>query len=394
MVGSMDSEESPLSGYHRRSLLLSRGPTMSKKLPFKWLALGAASAMLLGACVVQDDEDGTGSAVVDEGMDPAAGDVSVELSVDKASISQAESVTVTVKLTNTTKRSIRLPAWYAPGEDLEEDLFLVTRSGQPVEFTGPHYKRPALADEDYVTLGPNKSVTRTVTLSGFYDLTQTGNYTIQYAADMLTSVTRQAVSLDSNAVSLWIEGRANAPAPQFISAPGSQNIGSLGFNKCTVDQQTTLTQALGAASTMANGASLYLGGNPAASPRYTTWFGAFSTNGWSTAKNHFVAIKDAIDTKPINFDCGCKKTYYAYVYPTQPYNVYLCKAFWAAPLSGTDSKGGTIIHELSHFNAVSGTDDWAYGQSAAKSLASSDPTKALNNADNHEYFAENTPALQ
>ncbi|MDC3960610.1 peptidase M35 [Polyangium jinanense] len=368
---------------------------MSKKLPFKWLALGAASAMLLGACVVQDEEDGVGSeVVVDDGMDPAAGDIAVELSVDKASVSQTESVTVTVKLTNTTKRSIHLPAWYAPGEELEEDLFLVMRGGQPVEFTGPHYKRPAMSDEDYVVLGPGKSVTRTATLSGFYDLTQSATYTIRYAADMLTSVTKQAVSLDSNEVSLWIEGRANAPSPQFISAPGPQNFGSVGFSKCSADQQTTVTQALGAASTMADGAVLYLGGTPAANPRYTTWFGAFSTNGWNTAKSQFVAIKDAVDSKPLNFDCGCKKKYYAYVYPNQPYNVYLCSVFWSAPLSGTDSKGGTIIHELSHFDAVAGTDDWVYGQSGAKSLAISDPAKALNNADSHEYFAENTPALQ
>ncbi len=364
---------------------------MSKKLSFKWLALGAASAMLLGACVVQDEEDGTGSVMVDEGMDPAAGDISVKLSVDKASVSQNESVTVTVELTNHTKRSIRLPAWYAPGEELEEDLFSVTRGGQAVEFTGPHYKRPALTDEDFVVLGPNKSLSRTVTLSGFYDLSQTGTYTFRYDAAMLPSGATEAVALGSNEVNLWVEGRANAPVPQFISAPGSS---SLAFTKCTAAQQTTVTQALGAASTMADGANTYLGGSAAANPRYTTWFGAFSSNGWNTAKGQFAAIKDAIDTKPITFDCGCKKRYYAYVYPNQPYNVYLCSVFWDAPLSGTDSKGGTIIHELSHFDAVSGTDDWAYGHSAAKSLAISDPAKALNNADSHEYFAENTPVLQ
>lgn len=33
------------------------------------------------------------------------------------------------------------------------------------------------------------------------------------------------------------------------------------------------------------------------------------------------------------------------------------------------------------------------GQSAAKSLATSSPDKAVDNADSHEYFAENTPAL-
>ena len=32
------------------------------------------------------------------------------------------------------------------------------------------------------------------------------------------------------------------------------------------------------------------------------------------------------------------------------------------------------------------------GQSAAKSLALTDPARALDNADNHEYFAENTPS--
>ena len=38
------------------------------------------------------------------------------------------------------------------------------------------------------------------------------------------------------------------------------------------------------------------------------------------------------------------------------------------------------------------TDDRAYGQTACKKLAKSSPTKALDNADTHEYLAENTPA--
>jgi peptidyl-Lys metalloendopeptidase len=69
----------------------------------------------------------------------------------------------------------------------------------------------------------------------------------------------------------------------------------------------------------------------------------------------------------------------------------MCNAFWSAPTTGTDSKGGTIVHEVSHFNIVAGTDDVVYGQSGAKSLAISDPAQAIQNADSHEYFAENTP---
>jgi peptidyl-Lys metalloendopeptidase len=53
-------------------------------------------------------------------------------------------------------------------------------------------------------------------------------------------------------------------------------------------------------------------------------------------------------------------------------------------MTGTDSKGGTLVHEVSHFNVVAGTDDDAFGQTNAKNLARNDPAKALANADNYE----------
>ena len=56
-------------------------------------------------------------------------------------------------------------------------------------------------------------------------------------------------------------------------------------------------------------------------------------------------------------------------------------------------QAGTIIHESSHFTANGGTNDYAYGQTACKNLAISNPANAVRNADSHEYFAENNPAL-
>lgn len=50
------------------------------------------------------------------------------------------------------------------------------------------------------------------------------------------------------------------------------------------------------------------------------------------------------------------------------------------------------MHEQSHFTNNAGTEDYAYGQTAAKALAKSNSAEAIENADNHEYFAENTPA--
>lgn len=49
--------------------------------------------------------------------------------------------------------------------------------------------------------------------------------------------------------------------------------------------------------------------------------------------------------------------------------------------------------QSSHFTKNGGTDDHVYGQSAAKALAKSNPSQAIDNADSHEYFAENNPTL-
>lgn len=62
-------------------------------------------------------------------------------------------------------------------------------------------------------------------------------------------------------------------------------------------------------------------------------------------------------------------------------------------MTGTDSRAGTLVHEMSHFNVIANTDDHEYGQVAARRLARKNPNKAVNNADNYEYYAENTPVL-
>ncbi len=138
--------------------------------------------------------------------------------------------------------------------------------------------------------------------------------------------------------------------------------------------------------------STYPSASRANSARYKTWFGSYTSSRWGTVSNNFNKINSALNNQPLQFDCGCTDSYYAYVYPNQPYKIYLCNAFWSAANTGTDSKAGTIVHETSHFTVVADTDDIAYGQSAAKSLALSNPAQAVKNADSHEYFAENTPA--
>lgn len=328
------------------------------------------------------------------GADAAPAGLTVRISADKATIGAGESALVTVTVSNNSKRAAKVLKWFTPYEDVEEPLFSVMRDGQAVAYTGALYKRPAPTAADYASLKPGQSFTRTVDLGAYYDLSESGNYSIQYnvASWNLHSekgnLFNGAASLSSNKLELAIQGRASTAVREIAPAAVT---GSTTFTKCTTTQQTNLNAARSQASTYSTNSLAYLTAGTQGL-RYTTWFGVFDATRYNTVKTHFTAISNAMDTAPVTFNCGCKKKYYAYVYPNQPYTIYLCSVFWTAPLTGTDSKAGTLIHEISHFYVVASTNDWVYGQAGAKNLAITDPAKAITNADNHEYFAENTPS--
>lgn len=319
----------------------------------------------------------------------------VTVAVDQASYAADQGVVVHVTIANPTNRPIKVLKWYTPAEDVEEPLFTVFRDGAPVSYVGALYKRPEPKGEDYVTLKAGASLARDVDLAAYYDLSVTGNYAVRFdvaSANLYSEKNvpaKVADRLASNEVQIWIEGR-QAVSPDAVVSPAAVT-GTTTYNKCTTTQQATLVNARSQASTYSTNAKAYLTAGTTGL-RYTTWFGVYDAARYSTVTTHFNAITSAMDTAPVKFDCSCKKSYYAYVYPTQPYTIYLCKVFWTAPLTGTDSQAGTLIHEMSHFNVVASTDDYVYGQTGAKSLAITNPAQAIDNADNHEYFAENTPA--
>lgn len=313
-----------------------------------------------------------------------ASEVTVSVDVDRATFGASDNVALRLTFRNAGTQPARLLSWNTAAIELEEDLFSVRREDNPVQFIGPHYKRAAPVESDYVTIAPGASLTRIVDLSSAYDFSQSGTYYIRYRQPDST--------LASDAVNVWVEGRNVVnPGSEIDSAP--QLVSGVSFSKCTSSQQLDILDAVDAARSISGDAVSSLSGSPSATPRYTKWFGTFSSAAWDDVKSHFLAIKEAFDDENVTVDCSCKKTYFAYVYPGQPYKIYVCKAFWSAPMNGTDSKGGTLVHEMSHFNVVASTDDRAYGQRDAAALASSNPAGARGNADNHEYFAENDPTL-
>ena len=188
--------------------------------------------------------------------------------------------------------------------------------------------------------------------------------------------------------------------PAFATSVRPRSVPSISTTSCTPSEVTTLTTAVTDLTAYLANATDYFDAQLKGS-RYTSWFGSFDQTRWNRVKATYQAMETAVLAGSIDFDCtmtGCGSATYAYVYPNDPapYTFYLCTVFWDAgtPNTGTDSRAGTLVHEMSHFTPIGGTDDWQYGKSGAANLALGDPAKAVDNADNYEYFAENSPASE
>ncbi|QNA90100.1 peptidase M35 [Massilia sp. Dwa41.01b] len=347
------------------------------------------------------------------GAQAGSNGVKVTVTPEKNALGASDDVVVNVTLTNTSSTPQYVLKARTPFEGLSAPLFDVTRDGAAVPYTGALVKRAKPTAADYYLLKPGASHTVKVELSALYDMSVSGDYSIRYrtaSPDLfLTNNGRlggtvQAAGsnagigeLQSEAATLYVQGRlprgSESPIMEALKRDGGTvSPAGVSYASCSSSQQSTIASAITAAKNYANGSVSYMT-RTTMGPRYTKWFGTATSSRVSTVRSHYNNIKSAFDTKNVVVDCSCRDSSYAYVYPTQPYRIYVCNAFWSAPMTGTDSKGGTLVHEMSHFNVVAGTDDHAYGQSAAASLAISNPTQAVDNADSHEYFSENNPAL-
>ena len=207
-------------------------------------------------------------------------DAVVTLSVDQVYFSASQEVTVTVTITNPTRHTIKVLAWYTPIPEVEGPLFAVTRDGSAVAYTGAIYKRPAPTANDYLKIKAGESVTSVVPLSQYYDLTTSGVYAVTYDvassnfSSEKNSPNQQVETITSNTLELAVEGRpASGPGIEPSPSAPQPAAGTTTFNKCSTTQQSTLITARNDASIYSTDASGYLKANKTGS-RYTTWFGA------------------------------------------------------------------------------------------------------------------------
>jgi peptidyl-Lys metalloendopeptidase len=320
-------------------------------------------------------------------------------------IGTADDVALKVTVRNDSAEDVYLLRWETALQGIDANIFDVRLDGKPVDYTGRLYKRATPTASDYVRIPAGGSVSADVELSSAYDMSRTGEYAIRYRASVQDTLRADGLkvralqglgSLESNVLFLGVERNERAinvveTLVQIDEAVRADQTKALApsYVSCSSSRQSLLVTALSNAQSISLKSKNYLASAvPSTDAAYRTWFGAYTSSRYSTVQTHYNNIYNAFVNQRFTFYCDCTDSSYAYVYANQPYRVHLCGAFWNAPALGTDSKAGTLVHETSHFTVVAGTQDYAYGQTACRSLATSNPTRAVANADSHEYFAE------
>ena len=339
---------------------------------------------------------------------PLATDVTSTISIEPQ-FRADEPLNLTFKLTNNTSTTLNVLKWLTPLEGFNSNMFQIEISGEKALYIGRTVKRAAPRPEDYIEIKAGETVEQVLDLAKAYAVYKAGDYKVTYTStllyagakkpsDLRKEVPFEPKGLQSNVVTFKLVESREPPPEIILKMPAKIKSKIPVFQNCNPNQQTQLIAALAAATGMSTVALKDLGNpkcpaNPEDAKRYLEWFGDYENLRYSKVTSNFLKIDAALVGETITFDCGCNEPYYAYVYPTQPYDIYLCNAFWSAPPTGTDSQAGTIVHEISHFNVVAGTDDHVYGQPNCRDLADNSPNLAIENADSHEYFAENNPSV-
>ena len=281
------------------------------------------------------------------------GGLTVDLKVAQSEFRASQDVLVTVTLSNRTKQPARILKWLTPADGVDASLFTVTRDGQPVAYTGAQVKRPAATDSDYLGSSPARA-------SATWSTSATSTTSRGRAATRSPTTSRPTISSTRRArrrrARTRLRPTRSASRRQGARARASRRR----LRRLQVPARTPSMRApprnsqrsaprRTQAKAYAANAATYLGhGHAGASVHdVVRRLRVHALQHRHLAfQRHFLG--DAERRHRLRLQQ--QENVYAYVYPNQPYKIYLGRVYWTAPAAGTDSQAGTLIHEMSHFD--------------------------------------------
>jgi|GEM_PF-1544664 len=321
-------------------------------------------------------------------------------------------------LINTGQKSMSVLRWETPLEsELTGDVFVVTPTdggnrdlhARPATFSGRLFKRAAPQPSDFINIAAGETITKFVPLADYYQLKSDGGHHVSFSGvfqfeplnDNFSTLNRDRSLLShqfhshDNLDAVYM--KTGAVSVDLTATPEVLYAQAAGYSGCTASQLAELQLDFEESETITRQARQALENLPenerAGSPRYLKWFGTYDSNRYASVLNTYRQSETLMSASAVEFVCDCEEPYFAFIRRTEPFKVNLCTFYWSAQRTGSDSRAGTILHEVSHFNEIGGTADHAYGAYDVSNLALDNPVRAVNNADSIEYFAENTPAL-
>ncbi len=174
------------------------------------------------------------------------------------------------------------------------------------------------------------------------------------------------------------------------------------YRNCNAQQQSDIEKARVNAFDALSAATVQITPQNGA---YRTWFGRWNAVDAKFVRATISALKNHIRTSKITFVCesrgsgSCEGGTYAFVYPNDSGTIYLCPPYFELPslsdatfleVFNSGTRGGTIIHEMSHYDEVGDTADHCYNRDSCGDFARISPNRAAHNADSFQYFAEDT----
>jgi peptidyl-Lys metalloendopeptidase len=177
----------------------------------------------------------------------------------------------------------------------------------------------------------------------------------------------------------FAQGKPRAPAAPPANPDG----------RCTAEQMGVIRAAFAEARTRQRDAIAFVLRQPN-HEHVTRWFG---TTPRPVLVQNLKTIAAGLAREDVyTYQClhpqSCARGPFAYT-RTAGLVLGFCQGFFNAADSGRDSRFGIVIHEVSH--AALGTIDAGYGPDAGMKLGREEPERAVQNADNYEYFVEFLP---
>lgn len=174
------------------------------------------------------------------------------------------------------------------------------------------------------------------------------------------------------------------PALLFAAPVKADLRASTVYNGCNSEQQTKMRAALSDVYTDVSTVLTHIRNRDIES-YWTAWFGRGDR---SKVEHTLTLIKNRLeDPGTLVLACEERSCEHDLMGYAQTGLVSVCPEFFQSEVRDHyDSQMGTLVHEFSHM--LADTEDHGYGPGEARRLAAQEPAKAVENADNFEYFVE------